>query len=169
MISQWRNVMKTRFALSAFLLALPLSVLAQTKTTGYTYDALGRLTYVADSANGNRDYDYDKAGNRVNVAINTASDGASEAAAFTFPAPIVQTPSLIANCAWRASWSAVPNATQYYVTDTSGGSLNGGNTYYTTTYADIGCPSNNSSANKPKSVQACNANKVCGTKALFPQ
>ena len=149
--------------------ALAVNPATQTKTTGYTYDALGRLTFVADSANGNRDYDYDKAGNRVNVAVNTASDGASEATAITFPAPVVQFPTLIADCAWRASWTAVPNATQYYVTDTSGGSLNGGNAYYRTTSADIGCPGHNSSANKPKSVKACNDNKVCGPEALFPQ
>ena len=156
--------MKTKLALSAFLLTLPLSLHAQNKTTGYTYDALGRLTYVADSVNGNRDYDYDKAGNRVNVAAGTGSDAASEATAFTFSAPTGLSKSLIANCAWRAQWNPVTNAYQYYVIDTSGSGV-----YVTTTYADIGCPSNNSSANMPKSVQACNANKVCGTKALFPQ
>lgn len=46
----------------------------QSKTTRYTYDALGRLTFVEDSQNGNRDYDYDAAGNRTNVAAGVSSD-----------------------------------------------------------------------------------------------
>lgn len=33
----------------------------------YKYDALGRLTYVEDNINENRDYDYDAAGNRTSV------------------------------------------------------------------------------------------------------
>jgi YD repeat-containing protein len=52
--------------------------IAQTKTTTYEYDALGRLTYVIDPVNGNRDYDYDAAGNRRVVATSTPDDGAVE-------------------------------------------------------------------------------------------
>lgn len=33
----------------------------------YIYDALGRLTFVYDNINGNRDYDYDAAGNRTTL------------------------------------------------------------------------------------------------------
>lgn len=41
----------------------------------FTYDALGRLTFVNDSRAGmNRDYDYDAAGNRTNVSVGTSSD-----------------------------------------------------------------------------------------------
>ena len=46
----------------------------QSKTIRYTYDALGRLTFVEDSQNGNRDYDYDAAGNRTQVATGVSSD-----------------------------------------------------------------------------------------------
>lgn len=46
----------------------------QSKTTRYTYDALGRLTFVEDPQNGNRDYDYDAAGNRTNVVTGVNSD-----------------------------------------------------------------------------------------------
>ena len=44
----------------------------------YTYDALGRLTFVSDPSNGNRDFDYDKAGNRLLVSVGTANDAAAE-------------------------------------------------------------------------------------------
>jgi len=50
------------------------TVAIQSKTTRYTYDALGRLTFVEDSQNGNRDYDYDAAGNRINVATGVSTD-----------------------------------------------------------------------------------------------
>jgi YD repeat-containing protein len=52
--------------------------LGASNTITYTYDALGRLTFVSDPANGNRDYDYDKAGNRLLVSVGTASDSAAE-------------------------------------------------------------------------------------------
>ena len=39
-------------------------------TLEYTYDALGRLKVVTDTKNGNRNYTYDKAGNRI-TAGNT--------------------------------------------------------------------------------------------------
>lgn len=154
--------MKTRLAVSALLFTLPLSIQAQTKTSTYTYDALGRLTFVADSVNGNRDYDYDKAGNRLLVTTNIANDSSAEPGPLTLPAPTNLYKSLIANCAWRATWDPVSGAAKYLVRDTSGVTV-----YVTTTYADIGCPSNNSSANMPKSVQACDANNICGTKAEY--
>ncbi len=43
-----------------------LEVSAQ--TVKYTYDALGRVRVVEDGVNGNRGYDYDAAGNRINVS-----------------------------------------------------------------------------------------------------
>jgi hypothetical protein len=41
-------------------------------TVSYTYDELGRLTFVNDTVN--RDYDYDNAGNRVSVEVGTSVD-----------------------------------------------------------------------------------------------
>jgi hypothetical protein len=64
------------------LLSLPL----QAQTLKYTYDALGRVTFVEDATNGNRDYDYDKAGNRLLVSSGTASDAAAEPAPPMTPA-----------------------------------------------------------------------------------
>jgi len=52
--------------------------LGASNTISYTYDALGRLTFVSDPANGNRDYDYDKAGNRLLMSVGTANDSAAE-------------------------------------------------------------------------------------------
>jgi YD repeat-containing protein len=64
--------MMTKLALSALLLAFSLSPLAQ--IIKYKYDSLGRVTFVEDAVNGNRDYDYDKNGNRTSVVIGTTSD-----------------------------------------------------------------------------------------------
>lgn len=153
--------MMARLALPILLIALSPVIYAQPKTTAYTYDALGRLTFVSDSVNGNRDYDYDKAGNRLLVSTNTATDSTSEPVKF-LPAPTELNKSLIASCAWRGSWSAVSGAARYYVKDTSGNGV-----YVTTTYADIACPVGNSSGNMPYYVQACNADSICGTKAYF--
>ena len=54
------------------------STTASSWNYAYKYDALGRLTFVSDPANGNRDYDYDKAGNRLLMSVGTADDGAAE-------------------------------------------------------------------------------------------
>lgn len=132
-------------------------------TLKYQYDALGRLTYVEDPTNGNRDYDYDSAGNRLLVSTNTANDTAAEpGAAVTLPAPTGLSKSQIASCAWRAKWNPVAGAAKYLFKDTTGGSF-----YVTTTFADISCPVGNPSGNMPKSVQACDASNVCGIKANY--
>ena len=71
---------RLRFSLFAVFLAPLIGmgiVGAQTKTTKYQYDALGRLTFVEDAQNGNRDYDYDRMGNRLSVAVGGANDAAS--------------------------------------------------------------------------------------------
>ncbi len=142
--------------------AISSGVYAQAKTTTYTYDALGRLTFVADSVNGNRDYDYDKAGNRLLVSTNVASDAAAEPGSSSLPAPTGLAKSHIADCAWKATWSAVSGATQYLVIDTTGGSQS-----VTATLAYINCPTGNPTGNQPKSVQACTSPSSCGPKAYF--
>ncbi|MBK8187841.1 MAG: hypothetical protein IPK77_11710 [Cellvibrio sp.] len=144
-----------------FIFAIPVSVYAQSKTTKYTYDALGRLTFVNDSVNGNRDYDYDKAGNRLLVTTGLASDEAAEPVT-TLPAPTNLSRSLIASCAWEARWSAVSGADKYLVIDTSNAKQ-----YVTTTTAYVACPIGNQDGNVPSTVQACNANNICGAKAKF--
>lgn len=154
--------MKTKIALSALMFALSPYLHAQAQTTVYTYDALGRLTFVADPLNGNRDYDYDKAGNRLLVSTNIATDTAAEPGVVTLPAPSGLAKSHIADCAWRATWNAVAGATRYEVIDTIGASQ-----FVTTTTAYVNCPSGNPSGNQPKSVRACTSTTSCGPKANF--
>ena len=136
------------------------AALAAPKTMTYTYDALGRLTFVSDSQNGNRDYDYDKAGNRVLVTIGEATDEASEPGAP--PAPKNLTTTLSQNCRWRADWTAVSVATSYKVRDTVGNEQ----TVYTN-QAFVICPINNQNANKPKWVKACLSTGTCSVQATF--
>jgi YD repeat-containing protein len=131
------------------------------KKLKYAYDELGRLTFVEDSQNGNRDYDYDKAGNRLLVSTNVANDSTTEPVT-ALPAPTGLAKSHIADCAWKATWSAVSGATQYLVIDTTGGSQS-----VTATLAYINCPTGNPTGNQPKSVQACTSSTSCGPKAYF--
>lgn len=128
----------------------------------YSYDTLGRLTFVNDARNGNRDYDYDKAGNRLLVSTNTATDATAEPTPESLPAPTNLQYNQAATSAWKATWNLVAGAAKYLVIDTSGSSQ-----YVTATEAYVSCPISNPSSNKPKSVQACNASNVCGTKANF--
>ncbi|PKH88496.1 hypothetical protein CXF79_06050 [Colwellia sp. Bg11-28] len=46
------------------------AVMQGTPEITYKYDALGRLIKVTDSMNGDRDYDFDPAGNRKEVGNN---------------------------------------------------------------------------------------------------
>ncbi|MEY4590277.1 MAG: hypothetical protein RL497_2353 [Pseudomonadota bacterium] len=85
----------------------------------YQYDALGRLSYVEDIENGNRDYDYDKAGNRVLVATSTASDATKTPEVPPLPVPTgltvsgPRTPISDGGGGWDFSWSPVPGAVAY--------------------------------------------------------
>jgi YD repeat-containing protein len=156
------------------------------KTTEYEYDALGRLTFVKDSQNGNRDYDYDSAGNRLNVAVGTANDAASEPASSNYsgPAPPVVPPpaqptnltkNYIADCAWRTSWTLSSGATSYNLRSTSGqnsaiypANASGdpgvqvvGSTITVTT----SCPTGDPQGKEPATVAACSMN---GCSAAVP-
>ncbi len=141
---------------------------AQTaNTTKYTYDALGRLTFVEDAQNGNRDYDYDKAGNRLNVAVGTADDAASNAASQVPPVPTGRSKSLVANCSWRATWTLSANTGSYTL-------KNGSNQIFTvypvtalngvpsvqvigdTINVYLSCQLSNTAATEPAMVKACN-------------
>jgi hypothetical protein len=73
-------VNRARRLFAGGLLLVLLMEVAGGDTLKYTYDALGRLTFVEDPVNGNRDYDYDAAGNRVLVSVNGANDAANDPA-----------------------------------------------------------------------------------------
>lgn len=165
-----RQIIRVRRVL---LVAVPVliasTVMAASQTTVYTYDLLGRVTYVIDSKNGNRDYDYDPAGNRLNVAAGTAGDASSE----PVPPPVPNPPTGLSyqqssQCSWRASWNAVTGASSYMVHDWAG--------YHyvqvvgtTAEYAFCGDPgfTGNTYDYRPKWVQSCNIKNVCGSKAYF--
>jgi YD repeat-containing protein len=112
-----------------FLSILGLSVQAQ--TLKYTYDALGRVTFVEDATNGNRDYDYDNAGNRLLVSINTANDDVAKPAEPGVPAAptglTVRGPFSPTGDGYNFSWNPVAGATSYE------GQLKGGAPFSTTT------------------------------------
>lgn len=59
----------TTVTISSSASSASASVPADPKTTRYTYDELGRLVKVEDGQNGNRNYNYDAAGNRTNVTV----------------------------------------------------------------------------------------------------
>lgn len=69
----------------------------------------------------------------------------------------------IANCAWRATWSAVTGATRYIVRDTAGADQT-----VATLYAHVACPINNQNANQPRWVKACPPIGQCSSAAYFP-
>lgn len=86
----------------------------------YHYDALGRLQFVEDSINSNRDFDYDRAGNRTAVAESVVSededpfedDPGTQLAAPTglqLAGPFSQ------YGGYSASWGSVANADRYVV------------------------------------------------------
>jgi YD repeat-containing protein len=152
----------------ALLLAgMAISTYAATTIT-YTYDALGRVTFVTDPTNGNRDFDYDKVGNRLNVATGTANDAASEPAPPPPPGPPNPPTNLSAtlmfDCNWIAQWSAPGSQTSYQFKDTRNAerAVPGGN-ISTGVVCDSGAPS----SNKAVYIKACNS-LGCSAAAYFP-
>lgn len=106
-------------------IALPLSLCAtaswaQEKVTKYTYDSLGRLTFVEDDVNGNRDYDYDDAGNRLQVSVTGGTDPGAEPPPQIIPGPTVTFVHQKSPCSWRTVWQPVADVTRYIVRDYSG-------------------------------------------------
>ena len=93
------------------LAILSCAPLAQSETTTYTYDALGRLIQVDGSANGGSvvTYEYDAAGNR------TQTTSKSESLAPSVPTGLSATP--VSQTQINLSWSAS--------TDTGGSGLAG--------------------------------------------
>ncbi len=142
------------------LVVFLLSACGGASTIKYEYDSLGRLTFVEDSANGKRDYDYDPAGNRTLVANNVPSDEQAEPVGIGSPTGLSQ--SHIADCAWKATWTAVPNAHHYDVRDTKGNTQT-----VATNIAYISCARGSPSENKARQVSACDAQGKCSFPANF--
>jgi len=92
---------------------------------GYTYDELGRLVTVTDSANSNRGYTYDKAGNRVSLSVGASSSSSSSSSISvgTASATILSSQQATSytyfssvQCGWQyfnqvsATWSSSPSS-----------------------------------------------------------
>jgi YD repeat-containing protein len=155
-------------AATAPMLLWTADIAAQSKTTNYKYDALGRLTYVEDPVNGNRDYDYDAAGNRRVVATSTASDAAVEPGSggpFAPPQkPAGLTSQYMYDCAWAAGWQVPATTTSLIFKSTQNSSQTlPASQVNTTVFCESGMPS----SNKPNWIQACNS-LGCSEKAYFP-
>jgi YD repeat-containing protein len=90
------------------------------QTLHYTYDELGRLTFVEDSLNGNRDYDYDAAGNRTTVAIGNSSDDINAPQPPDAPTGLVLNGPFSQSGGYSFSWSAVSGADHYEIQLTDG-------------------------------------------------
>ena len=154
-------------AAGAFCLLIAAGKLDASNTITYTYDALGRLTFVNDPSNGNRDYDYDKAGNRLNVATGTGTDGASEPPPPSPPGvPSVPTnlsSQLMYDCNWIASWTAPGTQTSYQFKETANAERTVSGSAVST---GVTCPQGNPNGNKPSYIKACNANG-CSAAAYF--
>ncbi len=94
------------FRMSLFSSVLAIGLVAQAAhavTIEYTYDALGRLTYVTDPANGDVNYDYDKAGNRTLVEIPTGSSSGSSSGGPPNCRAMISNPAY--SCAADRHWS----------------------------------------------------------------
>jgi hypothetical protein len=112
-------MLKPTFRRAPRLLALTALVLIAASvsagTITYVYDELGRVTFVFDSVNGNRDYDYDAAGNRRLVAVGAASDAANDpsTAAPSMPTA-VNNPSGDIDGSYNVNWGAAAGVVTAY-------------------------------------------------------
>lgn len=145
------------------VLALPLvftgfvaaAVYAAPQTLEFDYDVLGRLTFVKDNVNGNRDYDYDKAGNRTQMTVGASSDG-TDPGQNTVTAPAA--PANLRNYTnhypgvYTADWDVTENADYYILRLRSSlGSQDQQLTTNTHTYSE------GASGLEAERVRACNA------------
>jgi YD repeat-containing protein len=104
-------------SLSFFSSALFAQTSTGPKTLRYQYDALGRLTFTEDSVNGNRDYDYDKAGNRLLVTTATPNDASAEPGSPPPPTGLSVSGPFSQGGGYTGRWSASVGASYYLITN----------------------------------------------------
>ena len=138
-----------------------LADIAATQTIDYTYDVLGRVTFVNDSVNGNRDYDYDAAGNRKRVDVGNSLDSDNKPVPppkpinlFVFPGPLV-------GGTYESNWDPVTGASYYLLTTANT------STPFEIPASDVVKPFRIPRPGLPSFVQACNNDVGCGAGATF--
>jgi YD repeat-containing protein len=149
----------TGFTVISLLLLFVFSdiSIAQTSTgpkvLRYQYDALGRLTFTEDTVNGNRDFDYDAAGNRLLVTTATPNDQTAEPGGPPPPTGLTLAGPFSQGGGYTASWVGSVGASYYEVLLSTGNILNLGTTSISNQY-------------RPSWVKACNA-ITCSSKVYF--
>ncbi len=113
-----------------------------TEFTGYTFEVRAR----------------DAVGN-----VGPASSGSFTTGSAAPPQPSGLNASLMANCAWNATWSASSGATYYIFKEANAAEQNVGNV----TSKIVNCPYDNPDGNKPQWVKACNSISCSNTVSFF--
>lgn len=124
--SRYSYQVRSCSALGCSAYSSPVSVNVVRARTGaateisYDYDALGRLQFVEDSVNSNRDYDYDSAGNRTAVAEGVLSEDedpfeGDPGIQLAAPAGLQLAGPFSQAGGYSASWYGVANAGRYVV------------------------------------------------------
>lgn len=130
---------------------------AQSATLRYTYDALGRVTFVEDTVNGNRDYDYDAAGNRTQMSVGNPDENSPPPISIPAPPTSLRAWGPISQYGgYSATWVGNDGA-DYYELRTNGGK------YHT---IQAGQQLKVTDTTRAKWVRACNT-AGCSAKAYF--
>lgn len=128
----------------------------------YTYDALGRLTFVEDNVNGNRDYGYDPAGNRVSVTVGSSANGADGSPPAMLDTPTASSCSQIASGSpgpHQARWTSASDPAYFLIRaePSTVQFIRVSGTTRSYVFSNAVC----------KWVMACNVDDVCTNKAYF--
>ena len=94
--------MKSMSSVLIAMVSFCTALSAFANTTTYSYDARGRLIQVADAVGRKVDYTLDSAGNRTNVADESAGAVAPQIVSFTAPTQ-VNAAGLYASVNWASS------------------------------------------------------------------
>jgi YD repeat-containing protein len=135
---------------------------ADATTIRYVYDALGRVTFVEDPVNGNRDYDYDPAGNRRLLATGAATDSSNDPSTALPSAPSrISNPASNVSGTYAVEWrAAAGNVTHYELWEATNAAFSG----ETRVYSALGSvynASNRADGNYFYRARACNGT-LCG-------
>jgi hypothetical protein len=129
----------------------------------YIYDELGRVTFVIDPVNGNRDYDYDAAGNRLLVSVGAAADSANDPSTAAPSRPsALSFPSSSTTGNYAVNWGAAAgNVTRYELWQATSSSFSSQTRIYNGTALGYSV-SGRGNGTYYYRVRACNGSSTCG-------